>query len=65
MESNQHSPILDLYLLHAASLRKANIFPQNIPTIRDLYQQEEDRRRRQKKKEEEAEKRKDGRTCFF
>eukprot|EP00957_Ditylum_brightwellii_P038764 2929620-Ditylum_brightwellii.AAC.1 len=65
MESNQHSPNLDLYLLHEAALRKVNLFPKNIPTMRDLYQQEDDRRKRQKKKEEEAEKQQDGRTCFF
>eukprot|EP00957_Ditylum_brightwellii_P120209 9172657-Ditylum_brightwellii.AAC.1 len=64
-ESNHHSPSLDLYPLHAAALRKANLLPKNIPAIRDLYQQEDDRRRRQKKKEEEVEKRQDGRTCYF
>eukprot|EP00957_Ditylum_brightwellii_P205619 15344651-Ditylum_brightwellii.AAC.1 len=65
MEGNQHSPILDLYPLHAAALRKANLLPKNISSMRDLYQQKDDRRRRQKKKEEEAEKRQDGRTCYF
>eukprot|EP00957_Ditylum_brightwellii_P111982 8539651-Ditylum_brightwellii.AAC.1 len=49
-ESNKHSPILDLYLLHATSLEKANLIPKNIPTMWDVYQQEDDRRRRQKKK---------------
>eukprot|EP00957_Ditylum_brightwellii_P042282 3202235-Ditylum_brightwellii.AAC.1 len=65
MESNQYSPILDLYLLHAAALAKENLLPKNIPTPKDLYQQEDDRRRQQKKKEEEADKQQDGRTCYF
>eukprot|EP00957_Ditylum_brightwellii_P210595 15365165-Ditylum_brightwellii.AAC.1 len=65
MESNQHSPILDIYLLHAAALAKAKLPPKNIPTIRDLYNQKDDRRRQQKKQEEEVEKRQDGRTCYF
>eukprot|EP00957_Ditylum_brightwellii_P152658 11620264-Ditylum_brightwellii.AAC.1 len=36
-ESNQHSPIKDHYPLHVAALRKANLLPKNIPTMRDLY----------------------------
>eukprot|EP00957_Ditylum_brightwellii_P078528 5970797-Ditylum_brightwellii.AAC.1 len=64
-ESNQHSPILDLYPLHAAALKKANLLPKNIPTLKELHQQEYDRRRQQKKKEEEVEKQQDGRTCYF
>eukprot|EP00957_Ditylum_brightwellii_P201297 15325006-Ditylum_brightwellii.AAC.1 len=64
-ECNKHSPILDLYLLHAEALEKEKLVPKSIPTKCDLYQQEDDRRRRQKKKEEEAEKWQDGRTCYF
>ena len=55
-KSNQNTPILDFYLLHHEALKKANLLPKNVPTLKELHQQEDDRRRCLKKKKKKRKK---------
>eukprot|EP00957_Ditylum_brightwellii_P189217 14402626-Ditylum_brightwellii.AAC.1 len=49
-ESNQNTPILNLYLLYHEALNKGNLLPTNVPTLKEQHQQEDDRRRHLKGK---------------
>eukprot|EP00957_Ditylum_brightwellii_P082248 6254074-Ditylum_brightwellii.AAC.1 len=62
---NKDTLITTLYPTHAAALRKANLLPKRIPTIRELYEEELQWKEKRKIKEAEKEKKKDERRIFF
>eukprot|EP00957_Ditylum_brightwellii_P008439 639375-Ditylum_brightwellii.AAC.1 len=62
---NKNMTITSLYLTHADDLKKVNLLPKRIPTIRELYEQELKRKENQKLKDAEKEKRKDEQRIYF